>query len=72
MEIPLYLEIEGMHCGACVARVTNALQGVAGVEVRNVELGSAIVTFDDARASGAQVVEAVNAIGFQARELPAG
>jgi len=31
------LSIEGMHCDACVRRVTNALNGVEGVRVESVE-----------------------------------
>jgi copper chaperone CopZ len=68
MEKPLRLSIDGMHCGGCVTRVTNALKKVDGVEVRSVEVGSAEVMLDENRATSAQVVEAVNRIGFQARE----
>jgi hypothetical protein len=34
MQDTLELSIEGMHCGACVRRVTNALQTVPGVQSR--------------------------------------
>lgn len=60
------LSIEGMHCGACVARVTAALQGVEGVEVETVELGSARVMFDPAKASAEKITAAVGRIGFSA------
>jgi cation transport ATPase len=46
MENTLNLAIEGMHCGACVRRVTTALQGIEGVTVKPVEVGSAKVAFD--------------------------
>jgi cation transport ATPase len=46
MENTLNLAIEGMHCGACVRRVTTALQGIEGVTVKSVEVGSAKVAFD--------------------------
>ena len=46
MEKTLNLAIEGMHCGACVRRVTTALQGVEGVTVNAVEVGSAKVSFN--------------------------
>jgi copper chaperone len=42
----LNLAIEGMHCGACVRRVRSALQGVQGVTVNSIEVGSAKVAFD--------------------------
>lgn len=35
------LRIEGMHCGACVRRVSQALAGTTGVEVKEVRVGAA-------------------------------
>ena len=64
----LKLTIDGMHCGACVRRVTAALQKVEGVEVEKVDVGSAQVKFDADKASKEEVVDAVNGIGFTARE----
>jgi copper chaperone CopZ len=55
-----------MHCDACVRRVTNALQTIAGVELDSVEVGSARMTFDPAQATGEQIMSAVNGIGFNA------
>ncbi len=46
MRDTLTLSIEGMHCEGCVGRVTAALQGIKGVELGSVEVGSANVTFD--------------------------
>lgn len=64
----LELKIDGMHCGACVRRVTVALQKVEGVqpETVQVEVGSAAVNFDAEKASQQEIVNAVNAIGFTA------
>ena len=64
----LKLSIEGMHCGGCVARVTAALKKLDGVEVKSVEVGAAELSYDDAKAGPATVVEAVNRTGFTARE----
>lgn len=64
----LKLTIDGMHCGACVRRVTVALQKVEGVEVEKVDVGSAQVKFDADKTSKEEVVDAVNGIGFAARE----
>jgi copper chaperone CopZ len=61
------IAIEGMHCGGCVNRVTAALQKVDGVEVRRVEVGSALVTLDPDKATADQVLAAVARIGFPAR-----
>jgi copper chaperone CopZ len=68
MATPLKLVIEGMHCGGCVTRVTNALGKVEGVEVRKVEAGSAEVVFDETKVQPSDVANAVNRIGFNARE----
>lgn len=63
----LKLAIDGMHCGACVRRVTLALQKVEGVEVQIVEPGSAEVRFDQRKTSPQEIADAVNQIGFTAR-----
>jgi copper chaperone len=63
----LKLTIEGMHCGGCVRRVTVALQGVKGVELGPVEVGSAEMTFHPEQASAEEIAAAVNRIGFSAR-----
>jgi copper chaperone len=67
MQRTLTLSIEGMHCGGCVRRVTTALQGVRGVELGAVEVGSARVTVDSAQTSAEEIVAAVDRIGFSAR-----
>jgi copper chaperone len=64
----LKLAIEGMHCGACVRRVTAALARLEGVEIRGVDIGAAAVDYDLARVQPQEVLDAVNAIGFAARE----
>jgi copper chaperone len=63
----LKLAIEGMHCGACVRRVTTALQGVPGVQVGSVEVGSAQLTFNPAETPAEGIAAAVDRIGFTAR-----
>ena len=35
------LRIDGMHCGACVRRVTQSLQAVPGASVEEVRIGAA-------------------------------
>jgi copper chaperone len=66
MQHTLTLSIEGMHCGGCVRRVTIALQGVRGVELGAVEVGSARVTVDSAQTTAEEIVTAVGRIGFSA------
>ena len=67
MENNIRLSIEGMHCGACVRRVTNALSEVEGVRVDSVEVGSAKVEFDPAAVTPEEIAAAVDRIGFKAQ-----
>lgn len=43
----LTLRIENMHCGACVRRVSQALENVGGVKVDEVRIGGARVQLQD-------------------------
>jgi copper chaperone CopZ len=59
------LRIESMHCGACVRRVTQALENIGGVEVGEVRIGGARVRApDDVRESA--LVAAVERAGYSA------
>lgn len=66
MSQELRFSIEGMHCGACVRRVTAALGNVAGVQVESVEIGSATVKTQDEALQASQIIAAVDRIGFSA------
>lgn len=59
-------QIQGMHCGACVRRVTTALEKVPGVAVQNVIVGSATVETEEAQQGAAEVIAALHRIGFEA------
>ena len=61
----LTLQIDGMSCGHCVARVEKALSRLDGVEVRNVAVGSAEMSYDPSRVSAGRILEAVDAVGFE-------
>jgi copper chaperone CopZ len=61
----LTLQIDGMSCGHCVARVKQALSKLDGVDVRNVEVGSAEMIYDPARVSPDRILEAVDGLGFE-------
>jgi copper chaperone CopZ len=61
----LTLRIENMHCGACVRRVTQALEKIHGVQVDEVRIGAArIQASDDVRESA--LVGAVEKAGYSA------
>jgi Cu+-exporting ATPase len=48
-----------------VARVQKALSKLDGVDVRNVGVGSAEMSYDPSRVSPDQILEAVDAAGFE-------
>ncbi|MGB0123083.1 MAG: heavy-metal-associated domain-containing protein [Silvibacterium sp.] len=57
------LNIDGMHCGACVRRVTQTLERIPGTEVVEVRIGAARVKTENA----AQAVNALATAGYTAR-----
>lgn len=63
----LTLSIDGMHCGSCVRRVTLTLEKL-GVDVESVEIGSARLTYDPAKLTSPEIVDAIGKIGFTASE----
>jgi copper chaperone CopZ len=60
------LRIEGMHCGACIRRVTQSLQTVEGAEVEEVRLGAARVEVPEGTAPQSLIARLGKA-GFAAR-----
>jgi Cu2+-exporting ATPase len=54
-----------MHCASCVASVTRALSGVAGVEKVQVLLDEGTATLRGRGFSTEQAVEAVRSLGFE-------
>jgi P-type Cu+ transporter len=63
------LELEGMSCAACAASIERALNRVDGVDATvNFATERAAVAFDPERASLDQCIDAVESIGYGARE----
>jgi P-type Cu+ transporter len=62
------LEIDGMTCASCVARVEKALNGLAGVDGATVNLATegATVAFDPSQLGVEQLINAVESIGYHA------
>lgn len=58
------LKIDGMTCGHCVAQVTKALKEVDGVDVEQVKVGTATVSFDPASTSTERITQAVEDQGY--------
>ena len=61
------IAIEGMSCGHCVAAVKDALEGLDGVDVREVKVGSATVAYDPDVVSPEKLAQAVEDEGYAAR-----
>ena len=60
------LDVTGMHCEKCVARVTAALEGVEGVTGVKVSLEQNDATVEGHGFDSAALVAAVEEIGFGA------
>lgn len=60
----LTMQITGMTCGHCVAGVTRALQGVPGVTVDQVVIGSASVEYDSTATTPTDIAKAVEEEGY--------
>ena len=67
---PVTLAIGGMSCGHCVAAVSDALAGVAGVTVQAIRIGAATIALDPAagtpRSLADAAVDAVADAGYEA------
>jgi copper chaperone len=63
----LKLAIDGMHCHACVTRVTKALASLQSVQPVTVLVGSAELSYDPAVTSEESILAAVRKAGFEAR-----
>ena len=61
------LHIDGMHCGSCVRRVTEALTSTEGVEVREVSVGSARLASSRQPAPIDLAIAALARAGFSAQ-----
>lgn len=60
------LEIDKMHCGACVRRVTQTLNALPGTHAEQVQVGSARV---QTGVPAQELVAALTAAGFPARAI---
>ncbi|MBT8400895.1 MAG: cation transporter [Rhodothermia bacterium] len=65
MEGKMKLEIDGMSCQHCVHAVRTALEGLEGVVVTDVQIGSAEVAIDPSRVNRTEVERSVAEEGYQ-------
>ena len=64
----LHLTIEGMSCEHCVRAVRGRLERTDGVKVDDVDIGSATIDYDPAKASIDDIEEAIADEGYTAFE----
>lgn len=62
------LKIAGMSCGHCVMSVKGALNEVAGVQINEVKVGAASVSFE-APATVEAITAAINESGYEVVEV---
>lgn len=64
------LRVLGMSCGHCEKKVSDALCGLKGVKkaFASKESGTAEVEYAPSKVSVAQMLEAINDLGFEASE----
>ena len=61
------LRIDGMHCGSCLRRVTQALNLTAGVEVAEFRIGAARLQSTDDNPPVEAAIAALAKAGYSAR-----
>jgi copper chaperone len=61
------IEIGGMSCGHCVGAVSRVLQGLEGVNVDEVKIGSATVEYDPQAVTPERIEQAIGEEGYEAR-----
>jgi copper chaperone len=59
------LTIQGMSCGHCVMHVKQALSKLNGLNIQNVEIGKAIVEFDETVVSKQQIAKTIEEAGYK-------
>jgi Cu+-exporting ATPase len=64
------LDVSGMHCASCVASIEGALAALDGVTEASVNLATerATVVYDPRRTSVRELVDAVERVGYSARD----
>jgi copper chaperone CopZ len=63
----LVLDITGMSCDHCVARVRKAIDSMPGVNRSDVGIGRASVSFDPSSVSADDIAASVTRAGYPAR-----
>jgi copper chaperone len=59
------ISINGMSCGHCVMAVKRELQKLGNVTVIDVQIGKAIVGYDETKTTRHQIDHAIQTAGYQ-------
>lgn len=59
------LIIRGMSCGHCVMAVRNELEKVDGLTVERVEIGRAVIRYDDSKIDDRKLAEVIDEAGYE-------
>jgi len=65
--VEITLHIDGMHCGSCIRRVTQAINNAGAFDVEEVRLGAARFKAEDDASSSQAAISALAKAGFAAR-----
>ena len=57
-------DVEGMTCNGCIRKVREALQKVDGIEIEDLSIRSAEITYDPSEVERSTIVEAIRAEGY--------
>lgn len=59
------IQIDGMSCMHCAMRVKKAIEGLAGINSLNVEVGKADVSYDESQTSKTDIEAAIIKAGYK-------
>lgn len=63
------LAIDGMTCDHCIRAVDRALKSLSGVQIEQIDIGSAVVAYDPAAVKPEQIQEAISDEGYEVRSM---
>jgi copper chaperone len=63
--VEIRLKIEGMSCQHCVMSVKKAVESISGVASADVTIGSAKITFDEAKTGKNEIIKAIQHVGYK-------
>ncbi|MBN8586809.1 MAG: heavy-metal-associated domain-containing protein [Rhodothermia bacterium] len=63
------IQIEGMGCNHCIGAVREALGAHPEIAVTSVEIGKAIVTFDENQISQTIIQQAIDDAGYEVKRF---